>query len=157
MQKNKSLNKCVVIFSFIFLLGILPVSHAKLYKWIDDSGIIQYTQLEPTDGSETEDVKLPASVNIDTSEAIKFFEQQQQQQQEFLKDREKKNKKRMKQEKFLELKKENCEKAKAKYENINNAARIRSVDAEGNVTRATEEERQRRIKDAQEKIEKWCN
>jgi len=157
MQKNRPLIQCSVVFSLVCLLGISPISHAKLYKWVDADGNTHYTQSPPPDGIATEDVKLPASVNIDTEQAIKSFEAQQKKQQELSEENEKEEKEQMRQEERAELKKDNCKKAKAKYDNVYNTGRIRAVDEEGNVTRATEEERQRRIADAQGKIEKWCN
>jgi len=157
MQKNRPLIQCSVVFSLVCLLGISPISHAKLYKWVDADGNTHYTQSPPPDGIATEDVKLPASVNIDTEQATKSFEAQQKKQQELSEENEKEEKEQMRQEERAELKKDNCKKAKAKYDNVYNTGRIRAVDEEGNVTRATEEERQRRIADAQGKIEKWCN
>ena len=66
MQKNRPLNRYAMIFSLVCLLGISSQSHARLYKWIDADGNTHYTQQPPPDGIATEDIKLPASVNIDT-------------------------------------------------------------------------------------------
>ncbi len=156
MQKNRPLNYYVVIFSLVCLLGISSISYAKLYKWVDADGNTHYTQQQPPDGVVTEDIKLPASVNIDTEQAVKSFEEQQKKRQKQSEAREKEQKEQMRQEGHAELKKDNCKKAKAKLKNVQSSGRIRAVDEHGNVVRASEEERQRRIKDAQEKIEKWC-
>ena len=146
-----------MIFGLVCLLAISPQLHAKLYKWIDADGNTHYTQQPPPDGITVEDIKLPASVNVDTEKAIKRFKAKQKRQQELSEAYEKEGKERLRQEENAELKKENCKKAKAKLENVQSTGRIRAVDEKGYVTRATEEERQRRIKDAQEKIKKWCS
>ena len=157
MQKNTPLIRYVMMFSLVCLLGLSSQSHARLYKWIDADGNTHYTQQPPPDGIAAENIKLPASVNIDTEQATKSFEEQQKKAQELSETAEKEEKERIRQEEHADLKKENCKKAKAKLENVQSSGRIRAVDEEGNVIRATEEERQRRIKDAQEKIKKWCN
>ena len=82
MQKNRPLNQYLMIFSLICLLGVPNQSHARLYKWIDADGNTHYTQQPPPDGIAAEDIKLPASVNIDTEQATKSFEEQQKKEQE---------------------------------------------------------------------------
>ncbi len=38
MQKNRPLIQYSVIFSLVCLLGIAPVSQARMYKWVDADG-----------------------------------------------------------------------------------------------------------------------
>ena len=156
MQKNRPLIQCSVVFSLVCLLGLSPVSHAKMYKWVDADGNTHYTQSPPPDGVITEDVKLPASVNLDNKEAVKAFEKQQKNQQESAETKQKDEKELNREAEHTALKKDNCRKSRAKLENVQSAGRIRAVDENGNVVRATEEERQRRITEAQENIKKWC-
>ena len=82
MQKNRTLIQYSVIFSLVCLLGISPVSQAKMYKWVDADGNTHYTQTPPPDGITKEDLNLPASVNLDNTEAVKTFEGQQNKKQE---------------------------------------------------------------------------
>ena len=156
MQKNRPLIQYSVIFSLVCLLGIAPVSQARMYKWVDADGNTHYTQSPPPDGVTTEDVKLPASVNLDNKEAVNAFEAQQKKQQESAETKQKDEKVLNREAEHTALKKDNCRKSKAKLENVQNTGRIRAVDEYGNIVRATEEERQRRIKEAQENIKKWC-
>ncbi len=156
MQKNRPLIQYSVIFSLVCLLGTSHVSHARVYKWVDADGHTHYTQQLPPEGASTEDIKLPASVNLDNKEAVKAFEEQQNKKQESSETRQKDEIDPNRQAEHTALKKENCRKAKAKLENVQNTGRIRAVDESGNTIRATEEERQRRILTAQENIEKWC-
>lgn len=157
MQKNRYLNRYSMIISLVCLLGMSPQSHAKLYKWVDAEGNTHYTQSPPPEGVTTEDVKLPASVNLDNKEAVKSFEEQQKKGQESAETKQKDEKELNREAEHTALKKDNCRKARAKLENVQSAGRIRAIDENGNVIRATEEERQRRIMDAQGKIEKWCD
>ncbi len=156
MQKNRPLIQYSVIFSLVCLLGTSHVSHARVYKWVDADGHTHYTQQLPPEGAITEDIKLPASVNVDTQPAMKSFEAQQKKEQELSEASEKEQKKQDVQAENTEIKKENCRKSRAKLENVQNRARIRAVDESGNTIRATEEERQRRITEARANIEKWC-
>ena len=156
MQKNRPLIQCSVVFSLVCLLGFSPVSHAKMYKWVDADGNTHYTQSPPPDGAAIEDINLPASVNVDTKPAIKSFEAQQKKEQELLETNEKEQKVQNREAEHTALKKDNCRKSRAKLENVQSAGRIRAVDENGNVVRAGEEERQRRITEAQENIKKWC-
>ena len=102
-----------MIFGLVCLLAISPQLHAKLYKWIDADGNTHYTQQPPPDGITVEDIKLPASVNVDTEKAIKRFKAKQKRQQELSEAYEKEGKERFRQGENVELKKENCKKAKA--------------------------------------------
>ncbi len=156
MQKNRPLIQCSVVFSLVCLLGFSPVSHAKMYKWVDADGNTHYTQSPPPDGTTKEDLNLPASVNLDNKEAVKAFEDQQNKKQELAGENDKEQKLQDRSAEHTALKKENCRTAKAKLENNQNTGRIRAVDEYGNIVRATEEERQRRITEAQENIKKWC-
>ncbi len=127
-----------------------------MYKWVDADGNTHYTQSPPPDGTTKEDLNLPASANLDNTEALKEFEDQQNKNQELAEENEKEQKLQDRSAEHTALKKENCRTAKAKLENVQNTGRIRAVDEYGNIVRATEEERQRRITEAQENIKKWC-
>jgi len=132
------------------------MSQAKMYKWVDADGNTHYTQTPPPEGISKEDLNLPASVNLDNKEAVKAFEEQQNKKQESSEAKQKDEKDQNRQAEHTALKKENCRKAKEKLENNQNTGRIRAVDESGNIVRATEEERQRRITEAQANIKKWC-
>ena len=156
MQKNRPLIQCSVIFSLVCLLGISHESQTMMYKWVDADGNTHYTQTPPPDGIAKEDLNLPASAKLDNTEAVKAFEDQHNKKQESAETRQKDEKEQNRSAEHTALKKENCRKAKAKLENVQNTVRIRAVDEYGNIVRASEEERQRRITEAQENIKKWC-
>ena len=156
MQKNRPLIQCSVIFSLVCLLGISPVSQARMFKWVDADGNTHYTQTPPPEGIAKEELNLPASAKLDNTEAVKAFEDQQNKKQELAGENEKEQKLQDRSAEHTALKKENCRKARAKLENVQNTGRIRAVDEYGNIVRASEEERQRRITEAQENIKKWC-
>ena len=156
MQKNRPLIQCSVIFSLVCLLGISPVSQARMFKWVDADGNTHYTQTPPPEGIAKEDLNLPASAKLDNTEAVKAFEDQQNKKQELAGENEKEQKLQDRSAEHTALKKENCRKARAKLENVQNTGRIRAVDEYGNIVRASEEERQRRITEAQANIKKWC-
>lgn len=141
----------------LLLLGIISTGPAiaKMYKWVDADGNTQYTQLPPPGDIKAETIKEPPK--IDTESAVKELEAKQKKLEEINKTRDEKKKAELKEQEHAALIKENCKQAKSKLENNQNTGRIRAVDEEGNVVRAPEEERQRRIKEAQEAVNKWCN
>lgn len=161
MQKNRlfiqytGVQYCM-LFGILSLWSVSSLVDAGLYKWKDADNNTHYTEKAPTDGSVVEEVELPASVHIDTKEAIKSLEALQKKGEALSKVREKDQAEQKKQKERLALEKENCKKAKAKLRNVQSRGRVRAVDEAGNVVRVDEEERQRRISDAQDKIEKWC-
>ncbi len=129
---------------------------ADIYKWVDEDGNVHYTSKPPLDdGVEVENIKpLP---QFDSSGAVDALREKQaigeavdtyKEDTAALKESKKKR---------AAVRKENCEKLRAKLANVQSRGRIKGVDEEGNITRTTEEERQRRIRDAQEKIKIWCD
>ena len=127
MQKNRPLIQYSVIFSLVCLLGTSHESQARMYKWVDADGNTHYTQQLPPEGAITEDIKLPASVNLDNKEAVKAFEDQQNKKQESSETKQKDEIDPNRQAEHTALKKENCRKAKAKLENVQNTGRIRAT------------------------------
>jgi len=145
-------------FDFLFLSVVIsfsPITYAEMYKWVDENGDTHYSQSPPSDDYVVETIK--PQPKVDTDNAKKELEQRRESLLKISEEREKSEQEKLNKEKEEAVKIENCRKAQAKLANNQNAARIRAVDNEGNVVRASEEERQRRIKDAQEKVDKWCN
>ena len=106
MQKNRPLIQFSVIFSLVCLLGTSPVSYAKMYKWVDADGNTHYTQTPPPEGIAKEDLNLPASANLDNTEAVKAFEEQQNKKQESSETRQKDEKEQNRSAEHTALKKE---------------------------------------------------
>ena len=132
-------------------------ANAELYKWVDEDGNTHYSQSPPNTDASIEVTTIKPPPKIDASKSIKEQEERRKKLDDLVKNRKEKAEAESKEKEKLTLKEDNCKKARAKLGNNQNTGRIRAVDEEGNIVRATEEERQRRIKDAQEKVDKWCN
>ncbi|MCX4188895.1 DUF4124 domain-containing protein [Methylophaga sp. OBS3] len=139
------------------LLCSLPFwVHAEIYKWTDENGQINYSQQPPADRP-AEEIKTPppppiapeaAQQEIETlienqeaAEAEEAAEQAAQEQQAAAEA----------------LRQENCETARSNYQQYLNNPGRRVMNADGEVTRPTEEERQEKISDYQNKIDEFCD
>lgn len=148
---NLSIYSVIQIF---VLCVVVSNSQAALYKWVDADGNTHYTQSPPTGGIEADVIKPPPK--IDTNKALDKLEEQQKYLDGLQEEREKQAKKQQNEEANEAIRKSNCELGKDKLTRLTNIPRIRKVDKDGNVSRLTEEERQAKIKKAQELIDKEC-
>ena len=123
---------------------------ADTYKWTDDNGQVQYTQLPPKDRPyETIRVrsKEPAAAAAQATPTNKAASADDKQQTKG---------------DVAEAKAEaeklarNCEIAKQNKEMLLTAAKIRVTDAEGNPRHLTEEERKERMQATELQIENYC-
>jgi len=126
-------------------------SHAAdTYKWTDDNGQVQYTQLPPKDRPyETIRVrsKEPAAAAAQTTPTNKAAGAENKQAKGDVAEA------KAEAEKLAR----NCEIAKQNKEMLLTAAKIRVTDAEGNPRHLTEEERKARLADTEKQIEFYCD
>lgn len=144
-------NKIHLLGFFIVLISFNAT--AKMYKWVDEEGNTHYSQSPPLE-HEAEVITPPPKV--DTDSAIKQLEKQRE---SFNKADEEKTKVEEEQKRAadeLALKKENCRLSRTRLQSLQNSRRIRTVDESGNITRASEEEHQSRIKQSMENVKEWC-
>ena len=148
---NLSIYSVIQIF---VLCVVVSNSQAALYKWVDADGNTHYTQSPPTGGIEADVIKPPPK--IDTNKALDKLEEQQKYLDGLQEERGKQAKKQQNEEANEAVRKSNCELGKDKLTHLTDIPRIQKVDKDGNVSRLTEEERQAKIKKAQELIDKEC-
>ena len=148
---NLSIYSAIQIF---VLCVVVSNSQAALYKWVDADGNTHYTQSPPTGGIEADVIKPPPK--IDTNKALDQLEEQQKYLDGLQEERGKQAKKQQNEEANEAIRKSNCELGKNKLTHLTDIPRILKVDKDGNVSRLTEEERQAKIKKAQELINKEC-
>lgn len=148
---NLSIYSVIQIF---VLCVVVSNSQAALYKWVDADGNTHYTQSPPTGGIEADVIKPPPK--IDTNKALDKLEEQQKYLDGLQEEREKQAKKQQNEEANEAIRKSNCDLGKDKLTHLTDIPRIQKVDKDGNVSRLTEEERQAKIKKAQELIDKEC-
>ena len=140
----------------------MPVQAGVMYRWVDKSGVLNYSQVEPQ-GVKSEKIVTRGSLNsrvqedaksapAPTTESVKpkLTEEQQRKLEEL------KALHAQEQQQVAEIKRTNCEKSKGVLERLKQSERIRVREAAGNERIIGEDERQRRIEEAQEGIASNC-
>ena len=144
------------LFFFVALTLIATTLTAgKMYRWVDENGVTQYTQIPPPKGDATE-VKPPPPPAVSPEEAQRKLNAQRQQLEDLREDRSlaKQKTKEGKEEKAANTK--NCQAARNNLKRLQENPRGRWMQKDGQQTRHTDEERQAKIKEAQDQITEFC-
>ena len=144
------------LYSLFFILCFSSSNtFAEVYKWVDDQGQTHYSQQAPKN-KHAQIIKAPPPPAINPRVAQKeinlLIEHQQGVYAEREEDRRLEEEERLqkeKQEKYCNVNQNNLQ------EYINNPGR-RMIDADGNVTRPTEQQRQTKIKDIEQRLQEHC-
>lgn len=147
---------CTVIAAiFGTLLCLSTPAMAKLYKWVDENGITQYTETPPAKGDFNQ-VKPPPKPAVDPQKAQdemdKRLESYQQRRDDAARDKAEADKNAA--EKAEKAAK--CNKARDNLAYLQSHARIRVTDKDGNVALLGEEKHQEKIKQANDAIKAYC-
>jgi len=131
-----------------------------IYKWTDKTGEVHYTQTPPPDGIATQQIEgAPPPAESQQSiheeqqrlqERLEAFDERraQQEEEETIRKLEKEN---------SEINEKNCITAQNNLAKLHQGGIKRYLTPEGDVIRLTEEERQRRISEANKQVEQYCN
>lgn len=130
-----------------------PVS-AEMYKWVDADGQTHFTQEPPPPGVEGQAVKPPpppASPDLrkDTTQKWETYVKDANQQRDKAAEAEKKAEA---DKAFME---ENCRRAKISVESYS-VPHALIQEPDGSRKRITEDERQQGLKEAQDRVDKYC-
>lgn len=150
------------------LLALTPVlAQAAIYKWVDEHGNVQYSAEKPQN-AEAEKIRVNTQPPLDSStyrrpgqENDKAEDKGDKKETADAKDDKAKTpaEKRADAAKKAEsdkLKKEMCNEARETLATIENSARVRSEDKDGNVNYLNEEQVTARKKSEQERVNKYC-
>jgi ParB-like chromosome segregation protein Spo0J len=140
------------------LTGFATISttYADVYKWIDDEGVTHYSQRPPT-SEKAQLIKTPPPPSLNQEESAKErVNQLLEQQQTEREARQKQQEEQRQAAEQAEIKQQNCQTAKHNLQQFQDNPGRRYQDAEGNITRMVEEERQQRIQDFQKQINEFC-
>lgn len=145
----------LVCLTFILLSLFTTTTFAEIYKWVDKNGQTNYAQKAPRNIAVTI-IKITPPPVIDPKVAQQqidgLIKQQESEDQMRL---EQKNKQKVDAEREAN-KEDNCNTAQKQLQQYQNNPGRRSIDADGNVTRLTEEERQQKIQEMQANVAKYC-
>ena len=139
----------------IFVLFLTSPSFADIYKWVDSNGQIHYSQLMPVDQN-YELIRAPAPPAINPADAQKSVDSLMKQQADADKEKQERLEKAKENAVVEATRKENCRIAQHNLQQHQNNPNRRVMDAEGNVTRPAEEERQNKIAEFQQHIKDYC-
>lgn len=155
---------------FILLLCCLPaLMGAEVYRWVDEHGVVNYTQQQPTNVASERVVAGQAAPSRPPGDSQTRAEppaaaasgagqppadRLTDAQREALKGLEAAEQAR--QQELANIRKANCERAQGVLERLTTRGRMRVRDAEGNEQIMTEEERQQRIAEAQRGVVENC-
>lgn len=141
----------LVCLLFIFTTA----SIADVYKWVDTNGETHYSQ-QPPRGEKVEIIKAPPPPAIDPNVAQQKTDaliEQQTADREAQIDQRKQLKSKSEQ---AGLKKDICQKMKHNLQQHQDNPGRNAIDAKGNVTRLSEQDRQAKIKQLQNNINTHC-
>lgn len=140
----------------VAMAWVMP-AEAAIYKWVDENGQTVYSETPPPKGTATTRLKEPPPPPVDPNAAMeslrnqaKAFEQRQEEQNKTENDT------RQSAEREKQIQK-NCEQLRKNLEVLttNNQVREQTGDEQHRVL--AEEERQARIKETRELIQKECS
>ncbi len=139
-----------------FMLSLFATAaFAEIYKWVDENGQTHYSQQAPRDIAATV-IKTPPPPVIDpdiAQQQVDELIQQQGSEDQMRLDQQ--NHQKIAAEKLANQEK-NCKIAQQQLQQYQNNPGRRIMDADGNVTRLTEEDRQQKIQESQENVTKYC-
>ena len=154
-MRSKPIFMPLAVIAFLaWMLSVTDQVQARIYKWVDADGTVQYTQTPPPAGIAAEEIKPPPRVDTDT--AVKALEEQRVDLDKTRDGRIKAAEQEQKADQEIAEKQRQCEQARlrlAAYER----PRVNVVAEDGERRRATEEERTVEIEKARAAVNQLCN
>lgn len=154
------INKLVTI----SLLALTPIlAQAAIYKWVDEDGNVQYSAEKPQN-TEAEKMRVTTQPPVDRSTYRRPGKDDGKADDSKVagtkddKDKTPAEKRQdaAKKAESDKLKKEMCDEARQTLATIENNARVRIEDSEGNISYLSEAEVAARKKSEQERVNKYC-
>ncbi len=131
------------------------IVQAKIYKWVDENGVTQYTQYPPPRGDSTE-VNVPnapsASPELQRKELQERLEAFNKRRDERLRQEQETAEQRAEREKLAA----DCQRLRDELATMRNNPRLME-DTEDGPVRMTEERRQERISLAEQQLNDFCS
>lgn len=149
--------------SALLALVSLPTVADEIYRWVDENGVVNYTQQKPRDmeaeaivttggttrkASKSAPVAAPAPTSAATGKPLS------EKQEKMLADL--RAAEQARQDEIAQIKADNCQRSRDVLSRLSVKSRIRVQDANGEYSVMPEDERQRRISEAQENIALYC-
>ena len=142
---------------FALAAGMLSLTlvEAAMYRWVDGDGVTHFSQIAPTSGS-FEVIEAPSARAGSEQETLNDLNRQWQEMQDREAARKEAATEKKTEQEHAALRQENCQTARHNLEILQGPPNRLIKTAEGGYRRLTEEERQERIDQAREVMEKNC-
>lgn len=131
---------CVVLLAAMAVAGTAVV-HAKVYRWVDDKGVVHFTAQPPADQREAEEVKVRAPTPSSSAKPEASDESADKAKSD---------------NEYASQLSEACETAKKNYEAFANPDNVRFQTEDGEVVEFSPEEREQRTQEAKKQMEAYC-
>jgi len=145
-------------FAFAGLIVLFSITvNAQIYKWVDENGKTQYTDIPPPPGVAKEGKRLnikssPASGNSETSQSRNLAEERL----EFDKRQQNKKEEEVKQQATAEESQKKCIDAQGQLRIYTDSPRLTVPDGAGGIAYVDDDVRQKKIDEANKAIVKFC-
>jgi hypothetical protein len=130
---------------------------AATYKWVDETGQTVYSQSPPPSGSATRIERQAAPDPAEGERLREGLRREIEQSYDAAAEREQRDAQRQKAEAQRRTRAKNCEIARKNLAALGGLSRRQFNTPEGDYQTLTDDERQRRIREARDNIEKYCD
>ena len=154
MQRHRTISRRVYCMALLACLtGASHVALARIYKWVDANGNVQYTQTPPPGGIKAKEIKAPP--HIDSSAAVKELEQQQTDLDKKVEQRAKTAEKDQQAQQETAEKQQKCDQARLRLSSFERP-RVRANEEDGVRRKIPEEERTAEMEKARAAVQELC-
>lgn len=131
--------------------------NAAMYKWVDETGQMVYSQTPPPSGDVVRIEKRAAPDPAEGERLREELRKEVERNYDKATEREQRTAERQKAEEQRKARAENCEIAGRNLEALQGLSRRQFNTPKGDYQTLTDDERQQRVREARENIEKYCN
>jgi len=150
-----TLTSLLSLFCLIGSMTMAEIALAKTYKWVDESGVTQYSSTPPPTG-DFKELKGPSKPAVDPAKAQGEMDQRLEAFDKRKQDAEKAKKESEAAAAKTAEYKQNCALAKKNLNLLQTKARLKIRDKDGKIHYQTDDERTANIKRAKEAINSFC-
>ena len=137
------------------LIMAASASPAQTFRWVDENGVVSYSQTPPPSGT-AETVKIRPIPQQDTEAAKARLNQLRQQLADREEDRQLARESQQKTAQESAKRQQNCQAARTNLRNLEGLGNRLLHTSNGEYVRLTEDERQTRMQTARENIKSYC-
>ncbi|MGM0563255.1 MAG: DUF4124 domain-containing protein [Pseudomonadota bacterium] len=147
----------LIFFTALAMALSANTAWAKMYKWVDDEGQTHYTQTPPPEyAREQGSVAPPPPPSESPEKAAERFEKMRKNLQEDIEAEQKAEEEQKESRKAAKEQADRCKKAKTWLRQLENNARLREVNEDGEYVVLDDSVRQERLDKARELVKKEC-